>query len=218
MIENTTVDGSQINQLRTVQDLTSTARILDDNRNFSEKLDIQSCASTNSRPGSLEDIREEEKDSNVSNSVAPNLKRLDTLILDISEDANGETEQPQYCRFCSQFGTKEALVSVCECIGQKKYTHLSCLKAHLMRNNAVRTTHDKQITTFTWLAFHCNQCTARYPSTVNIEGENKGAEQSAKLIQGVVKRPPGDYIILESINLDEVNQFSKEVQTDASGK
>ena len=112
MIENTTVDGSQINQLRPDQDLNTTARIYEDTRNFSEKLDIQSSQSTNSRPGSLDDIREEEKvknemevikedemDSNVSNSMAtssksvvPDLKRLDTLILDIAEDANSEAE------------------------------------------------------------------------------------------------------------------------------
>ena len=47
----------------------------------------------------MEVIKEDEKDSNVSSSmlsstksVVPDLKRLDTLILDIAEDANNEAE------------------------------------------------------------------------------------------------------------------------------
>ena len=38
----------------------------------------------------MEVIKEDEKDSNISNSVATNLKRMDTLVLDIAEDADSE--------------------------------------------------------------------------------------------------------------------------------
>lgn len=71
--------------------------------------------------------------------------------------------------------------------------HLLCLKTWLGRKECVQVTANRQVTTYSWKAFYCELCKAKYQETVT-NPCNKAIEID---IFGIDK-PDGNYMVVES--------------------
>lgn len=103
------------------------------------------------------------------------------------------------CRFC--FGEDDTeqnpLLSPCKCTGSVHVIHFFCLKTWLARKEIVRVTSDDQVITYSWKAFHCELCKARYADNIpnpQIEGD------WISLFE--ISKPIDNYMILESFLCD----------------
>lgn len=67
------------------------------------------------------------------------------------------------------------------------------MKTWLSRRDVVRVTSDEQVITYSWKAFHCEICKAKYADSI-ANPLQKG--QAVKLYE--VSKPQNNYIILES--------------------
>ena len=99
------------------------------------------------------------------------------------------------CRFCFQEEQTEEnpLLSPCECIGSGQLIHFVCLKTWLARKEVVRFNADDQVVTYSWKAFHCEICKAKYRETMK---NPLNPEQQVLLFE--ISKPRNNYIVLES--------------------
>ena len=95
------------------------------------------------------------------------------------------------------------LLAPCKCTGSVKMIHLVCLKTWIGRKDIIRVTTHSQVTTYSWKAFHCELCKARYEETI-FNPLKKG--QVLYLFE-IEKPIDTDYMIFESYLLDK-NQAS----------
>jgi hypothetical protein len=73
------------------------------------------------------------------------------------------------------------------------FVHLVCLRTWLHRKENVRST-GPLVTSYAWKAYHCELCKAEFPDRVQ-------APDGRLLWLCEVMRPPTNYVVLESIQL-----------------
>ena len=107
------------------------------------------------------------------------------------------------CRFCfSDEQTEDnPLVSPCSCIGSLKLIHYQCLRTWLARKEVVRVNADDQVISYSWKAFHCELCKAKYSDQIPnpmLKGKTVSIFE--------ISKPEKDYIVLESFVIEATGQ------------
>jgi hypothetical protein len=79
-----------------------------------------------------------------------------------------ETEGTCRICLCDESSPSDPLISLCICSGTMGTTHLNCLKSWLS-SKMIQNIH-KNIKIYEWRSFHCELCSFKYPSKVNLHG------------------------------------------------
>jgi len=99
------------------------------------------------------------------------------------------------CKFCFQEEQTQdnPLISPCDCIGSSSLVHYICLKTWLARKEVVRFNSDDQVITYSWKAFHCEICKAKYREQMK---NPLSSDEPVLLFE--ISKPQTNYIVLES--------------------
>lgn len=103
----------------------------------------------------------------------------------------------------NEFTEDNPLLSTCKCNGTMQYLHYRCLKEWLSK----KMTHKKtaNLSSFYWKTFECEICKTAYPCIISSLFKPLVVMRcNNKIFQLVeIDRPEGNYMILESLNLDK---------------
>lgn len=119
------------------------------------------------------------------------------------EENQSQKSNAQVCRICFEedLGSKNPLISPCNCSGSMKFVHLRCLQRWRSRTeNKKRTAH---VTTYTWKAFHCELCKCKLQDTFEVGGSQHRIFE--------VEKPASNFLVVETSQIN-ANESESEKQ------
>jgi len=127
----------------------------------------------------------------------------------IMEDISAEDPDCK-CRFCwaSEANAENPLLGTCKCGGSVGRIHLGCLSAWLETRKQSKISTN--FSTYFWKAFECEICKSAYPLMMKAQGNTYNLVKYEK--------PPGDYMVLESLSQEKNNSRIIHIIRPSAGK
>lgn len=137
------------------------------------------------------------KELNRSSAGVGEKFNLNEMLIEDSEDEESGASEDQGnsyglpCKVClrEQFDSENPLISPCNCGGTMKYIHLKCLQKSL--KSKLTTRASEVAVSFAWKSLACDLCKKPFPYRIAM------GQQIIELVD--IPKPPGRYIILESL-------------------
>jgi hypothetical protein len=140
---------------------------------------------------------------NRNNLNTENVFNLEKEVQNL-EEVN--TEEKILCRICyceEEDKEKNPMVHLCKCKGGINYAHFNCIKLWMRTKLIIIGNRKRTVKTYYINKFNCEICKTPYPFRFKIPNHDKIFE----LID--VRRPDGNYIILESLDQVKDNNNNK---------